>query len=45
MYLFVTGFEAGDIGYAAAIGWVLVLMLLGLSWVQFRITGLAREAS
>jgi ABC-type sugar transport system permease subunit len=38
MYLFVTGFEAGDLGYASAIGWVLVLLLLGVTITQLRVS-------
>jgi ABC-type sugar transport system permease subunit len=36
MYLFQTGFITGDIGYASAIGWVLVLMILGVSLLQLK---------
>ncbi len=43
MYLFQTGFESGDIGYASAIGWALVLMILIVSLIQLRVTGLLRE--
>jgi ABC-type sugar transport system permease subunit len=35
MYLFQSGFEVGDLGYASAIGWVLSLMLIGLALLQF----------
>jgi ABC-type sugar transport system permease subunit len=45
MYLFQTGFESGDIGYASAIGWALVLMILIVSLIQLRVTGLFREDS
>lgn len=40
MYLFETGFGTGDLGYVAAIGWILVLITFGISLVQLR---LARE--
>ena len=43
MYLFQNGFEAGDIGYASAIGWVLVGMILFISLIQLRVTGMMRE--
>lgn len=33
-YLFQTGFESGDIGYAAAIGWALVLIISTVSLLQ-----------
>jgi ABC-type sugar transport system permease subunit len=31
MYLYQTGFNTGDLGYASAIGWVLALMLVGFA--------------
>ncbi len=34
MYLYETGFEIGDLGYASAIGWVLALILVGLATIQ-----------
>ncbi|HVT87910.1 MAG TPA: sugar ABC transporter permease [Tepidisphaeraceae bacterium] len=43
MYLYQEGFQAGNIGYAAAIGWVLVLMISVIALAQIRITGAARE--
>ena len=33
-YLFKSGFEAGDLGYATAIGWILALMLASVAVVQ-----------
>jgi len=36
MYLYVMGFDAGDLGYASAVGWVLVLIILSLSLAQVR---------
>jgi ABC-type sugar transport system permease subunit len=36
MYLFISGFGAGDLGYAAAIGWVMVIALLLLSLARLR---------
>ncbi|MBI2498298.1 MAG: sugar ABC transporter permease [Opitutae bacterium] len=38
MYLYQTGFLAGDLGYASAIGWVLALMLMGVAVLQRRLT-------
>ena len=38
MYLFQTGFEVGDLGYASAIGWALTLVLLFFGLVQLRLT-------
>jgi ABC-type sugar transport system permease subunit len=34
MYLYETGFEIGDLGYASAIGWILALILIGLATIQ-----------
>jgi ABC-type sugar transport system permease subunit len=42
MYLFFTGFQAGDLGLAAAIGWMLVLVILIISLVQIRMLQLHR---
>lgn len=36
MYLFIMGFNTGDLGYASAIGWMLVAILLTLTFIQFR---------
>jgi len=44
MYLFQTGFGTGDLGYVAAIGWVLVLITFGISIAQLRF-GREREAA
>ena len=40
MYLYNTGFSSGDLGYASAIGWALVLIILTVSLIQARVTGL-----
>jgi ABC-type sugar transport system permease subunit len=37
MYLFIAGFGAGDLGYASAIGWMLVAILLIVSLARFRL--------
>jgi ABC-type sugar transport system permease subunit len=37
MYLFSAGFDTGDLGYAAAIGWLLVLILLVIALAQIRL--------
>lgn len=34
MYLYQYGFEIGDLGYAAAIGWTLALVLMGFAFLQ-----------
>jgi ABC-type sugar transport system permease subunit len=36
MYLFIIGFNTGDLGYASAIGWLLVIILLIVSLARFR---------
>lgn len=43
MYLYQTGFEAGDIGYAAAIGWVLVLLIFVIAMAQLKVTRAMQE--
>jgi ABC-type sugar transport system permease subunit len=37
MYLFFTGFQAGDLGLASAIGWMLVAIIFVISLVQIRV--------
>lgn len=39
MYLYQKGFEAGDLGYASAVGWTLAVGVLCLSLVQMRVGG------
>jgi ABC-type sugar transport system permease subunit len=43
MYLFSSGFDIGDLGYASAIGWILVLILLVLSVAQLKLTRATAE--
>ena len=43
MYLYEQGFVAGDIGYAAAVGWVLVFLILAITLVQIRATQATRD--
>ena len=38
MYLYQTGFESGDLGYASAIGWLLALILIALAILQRRLS-------
>jgi arabinosaccharide transport system permease protein len=45
MYLYQQGFEIGNIGYAAAIGWVLVLMIFLVAMAQLKTTGALKEAA
>lgn len=43
IYLYQTGFQTGDLGYASAIGWVLALILVALTWVQRRLSRAERN--
>lgn len=43
MYLYRSGFQTGDLGYASAIGWTLALALLAISLLQIRLTGTAKS--
>jgi ABC-type sugar transport system permease subunit len=38
MYLYEQGFQAGDIGFAAAVGWILVVLIAVVSVVQARLS-------
>jgi len=42
-YLFMNGFLAGDIGYAAAAGWVLFVLISIVAFVQLKAGGATRE--
>ena len=44
-YLYINGFQIGDLGYASAVGWVLALGLLVISLFQMRITGAWKGAN
>ena len=37
MYLYKTGFETGDLGYASAIGWAMTLILMVFAIAQLLI--------
>jgi ABC-type sugar transport system permease subunit len=43
MYLYSAAFERGDLGYSAAIGWLLVVLLAAVSLAQIKLTGAAAE--
>ena len=43
MYLYLKGFEAGDLGYASAVGWVLVLGVMALALAQLWLSGSFRK--
>ena len=38
VYLYERGFLAGDLGYAAAMGWLITIILLAVSLLQLRVT-------
>jgi ABC-type sugar transport system permease subunit len=38
MYLYQYGFQSGDLGFASAVGWILVLVIACVSAVQIRLT-------
>jgi ABC-type sugar transport system permease subunit len=40
MYLYLKGFEAGDLGYASTIGWTLALGVLIISLLQVKVFGM-----
>jgi ABC-type sugar transport system permease subunit len=44
MYLFFAGFQAGDLGYASAIGWVLVVILALATLLEIRFSRLGSES-
>lgn len=39
MYLYQNGFNSGDLGFAAAVGWTLALGILAISLLQMRMSG------
>ncbi|MFN7020338.1 MAG: carbohydrate ABC transporter permease, partial [Phycisphaerales bacterium] len=39
MYLYQTGFDQGDLGYASAVGWLLSTILIGFAIMQRRLGG------
>ncbi len=43
MYLYMVGFEMGNLGYASAVGWMLVVLIAGVSAVQLRLSGALRR--
>lgn len=45
MHLYRQGFVTGDLGYAAAIGWMLALGILFVSLIQMRVTGTWKAAT
>lgn len=43
MYLYINGFDAGDLGYASTVGWTLALLILIVSTIQLRVSGTMRR--
>ncbi len=43
MYLYINGFEAGDLGYASAVGWALAFIILVFSLAQLHLSGFFRR--
>lgn len=43
MFLYQQGFEAGDLGYASAVGWTLALIVMCVAIVQVYLSGAARS--
>ncbi len=44
LYLYQTGFDSGDLGYASAIGWVLTIILAGAALAQRRLVRAGESA-
>ncbi len=44
-YLFTAGWQSSMLGYAAAIGWVLVVIIFGVSLIQYRLSFGQKEAA
>jgi ABC-type sugar transport system permease subunit len=42
-YLYEVGFNAGDLGLGSAVGWVVALVIFGLSLIQLSLAGVARD--
>jgi ABC-type sugar transport system permease subunit len=42
-YLYDVGFVTGDLGLGSAVGWVVALIIFGLSLAQIRVSGLAED--
>ncbi len=43
-YLYDVGFNSGDLGLGSAVGWVVALIIFGISVLQIRLSGVAEEA-
>lgn len=44
-YLYEVGFNAGDLGLGSAVGWVVALVIFGLSLIQLKLAGVARDTA
>ncbi|MBK9232173.1 MAG: sugar ABC transporter permease [Anaerolineae bacterium] len=45
LYLYERAFAFSELGYAAALGWALFVLLIPLIWLQFRLWGRAEVAA
>lgn len=43
MFLYLQGFETGDLGYASAIGWSLAMIVMGVAFAQIIASGVLRR--
>ena len=43
MYLYINGFDSGDLGYASTVGWALAFILLIVSLAQIQLSGTFRK--
>jgi ABC-type sugar transport system permease subunit len=44
-YLYVHGFQFQDLGYASAVGWVLVVLISIVAYAQLRVTGALKDVA
>lgn len=44
-YLYEVGFNTGDLGLGSAVGWVVALVIFGLSVVQLKLAGVTKESA
>lgn len=42
-YMYVNGFAGGDLGYGAAVGWILTLVILSINLIQLKLSGTGKE--
>lgn len=44
-YLYEVGFNTGDLGLGSAVGWVVALVIFGLSVIQLKLAGVAKDSA